>query len=223
MSLLRLGTPGLDLQPALTTTQVPIAGGAGGLFSNSGNLCTITTNAAHGLTFNPSAGVMPNYFVTFAGVTGQTGVGSLISNVFRILTIPSTTTFTIYSTVTAAVMTAATVIPVFYSPFTAQGTSSFAGGPTQTIAAVPTAFPPASLDCAVGYSVLGANCTVQGCLPQNALILDALSTPAAGTPNSPTWTVLQVASSTELMAFFPPNVALWASGGAGTTTMAMIN
>jgi hypothetical protein len=222
MSVLRLGTPGLDLQPALTTTQVPIAG-TGGTFANSGNLCTITTGAAHGLTFNPSAGVMPNYFVTFAGITGQSGVGSLISNVFRILSIPSTTTFTIYSTVTAATITAGTIIPVFFAPFTAQGGSAFAGGPSQTIASVVTPFPPAALDVAMAYCLLGPNCTVQGCLPQNALILDALSTPAAGTPNAPTWTTLQAASTNDLSFLSAPNIAVWASGGAGTSTFAAIN
>lgn len=227
MSILRLGTPGLDLQGSLTTTQVPVAAGASGTFANSGNLCTITTTAAHGLALNPTAGVMPNYYVTFAGVTAQTGVGSLNSNIFRILSIPSTTTFTIFSTVLTATVTGATIIPVFFPPFTAQGTSSFAGGPTQTIATVVTPFPPAALELAMVYTVLGPNCTVQGALgfplPQTILLLDALTTPAAGTPGSPTWTQLQPVSSSELMFLAPPNVALWASGGAGTTTVAVIN
>jgi hypothetical protein len=226
MSLLRLPTPGLDLQGSLTTTQVPIAGGASGTFANSGNLCTITTTAAHGLTLTPSAGVMPNYYVTFSGVTAQTGVGSLNSNIFRILSIPSTTTFTIYSTVTAATITAATIIPVFYPIFIAANGSSFAGGPTQTISAVVTPFPPAQLAGASFYAVLGANCTVQAALGnpvQTILLLDALTTPTTGTPTSPTWTAVQPASSAELMWAAPPNIALWASGGAGTSTIACIN
>src|SRR5579862_9740710 len=110
MGLLRLPTPGFDYQPQLTITQFVIPAGAGATFSNAnsanvgqGGVCTITTNAAHGLTLNPSAGVPPNYFVGFGGSTSAlTGTGILVGNIFRILSIPSTTTFTIWSTVSTA-------------------------------------------------------------------------------------------------------------------------
>lgn len=227
MPILRLPTPGLDLDGAITISSVAVAAGVSGLFANSGNLCTITTTAAHGLTLNPAAGVAPNYYVTFTGATGQTGVGSINSNIFRILTIPSTTTFTIYSTVTAATMTGATVIPVFYPNFLAAFGSTYAGGPTQTISSVVTPFPPAQLEAASVFCLLGANCTVQGALGnplQQIILLDALTTPTTGTPTSPTWTSMQAVSTNELEWLSPPNLAVWASTtNAGPSTVVVIN
>jgi hypothetical protein len=230
MSLLRLPTPGLDLQPGLTISNVAVAAGVSSSFANSGNLCTITTTTPHGLTLNPALGTAPNYFVTFSGVSAQTGVGTLNSNIFRILSIPSTTTFTIYSTITGATLNGGNVIPVFYPPFTASFGSNFAGGPTQTISSVVTPFPPPQLEAASFYSVLAANCTVQAALGSagvtgNVIILDALSTPAAGTPAvGPTWTSVQPVSSSELNWAAPPNVAVWASTtSAGNSVVAVIN
>src|SRR5258708_4766484 len=99
MGLLRLPTPGFDLQSQLTTAQFVIAAGAGATFAAANNIMTITFNAAHGLTLNPTAPAMPNYFITFGGSTsGLTGTGVLVGNIFRILTIPSTTAITIYGT-----------------------------------------------------------------------------------------------------------------------------
>ena len=97
-------------------------------FAASNNIATITTTNPHGLTFNPAANTLANYFVTFAGnITGQTGVGTLIGNTFRILTIPSTTTFTIYTTVTAATAaTTASITPVFVPQFQIAPLSGFA-------------------------------------------------------------------------------------------------
>lgn len=223
MSLLRLPVPGLDLQSPITISQVPITL-AGGSISNSGNILTVTTPSAHGLTFNPSAGTAPNYYVTFAGTSAPTGTGVLNGNIFRILSIPSTTTFTIYSTITGATLTGSTVIPVFFAPFTARGGSSFAGGPTQTISSVVTPFPPANLEGAYIYAVLGANCTVQMNMQQTALLLDALSTPSAGTPGTaPTWTAFQAASSNNSAWISAPWGCIWASGSAGTSTLSVVN
>jgi hypothetical protein len=107
MSDLKIAVPGLDYYSEYSTAQFVIPAGAGATFVASNNIATITTNAAHGLTFNPSPGVLPNYFIQLGGsVSGTTGTGQLIGPVFRILSIPSTTTFTIYTTVTA--LTAAT-------------------------------------------------------------------------------------------------------------------
>lgn len=224
MSLLRLPLPGLDLQSKLAITQTAITL-AGGSLANSGNILTVTTPAAHGLTFNPAAGVPPNYFVTFAGTSAPTGVGVLNGNIFRILSIPSTTTFTVYSTVTGATLTGSTVIPVFYPPFAAMPGSAWLNGPAQTAAGTVTQYPPAALDGAYVYAFTGANCTVQMDLGQVATILDPLSTPASGTPAiAPTWNAFQGASTNNSAFLAPPWGAVWASSGsAGTTTLSVVN
>ena len=120
MSILKIAVAGTDYYTEQTTTQIPISAGASGTFSAANNIATITTTSAHGLTFSPSAGTLPNYFVQFGGTTsGLTGTGILVGNNFRILSIPSTTTFTIYTTVTAATVTSMTIIPVFFPTFIA--------------------------------------------------------------------------------------------------------
>lgn len=225
MSLLRLPYAGLDLESTLTITQFVIPAGAGATFSATNNICTFTSNAAHGLTLNPAAGVPPNYFVTFGGSSsGLTGTGVLINNVFRILSIPSTTTFTFYSTITAATVTSTTVIPVFYPNFLAGFTSGYAGGPTQTISTVVTPFPPPQLVGADVIMQLGANCVFVINAAQTAVILDGQSTPAAGTPaTAPTWTTAAAASTNFETFMAPPTMALFASGTTATTTLNCVN
>lgn len=229
MSILRLPTPGLDLQAKQTITQFVIPAGAGATFAASGNICTFTSNAAHGLTFNPSAGVPPNYFVTFGGSTsGISGTGVLINNVFRILSIPSTTTFTFYSTITAATVTSTTVIPVFFPLFTAgPNNGQWAGGPNQTISSVVTYFPPPNLAGAFVNAILGANCNIVADLAGVATILDGFSTQSQAGGNTPatapTWTTLQAASTNEGMWLAPPTMAIFANGTTATTTLSVVN
>jgi len=117
MSDLKLAVPGNDYLPELRTTQVQVALGASGAFSVTNNIATITFTSAHGLTFSPAAGILPNYFITFNGVSGISGTGTLNGPVFQILAIPSTTTIQIWTTVTAATMTAANAWPVFFPQF----------------------------------------------------------------------------------------------------------
>jgi hypothetical protein len=120
MSDLKIAVPGLDYVTELNTTQTAIAySGNNFTVSFSNNICTVTTTTAHGLTFSPSAGTLPNFFVTFSGVTGMSGTGTLNGPIFQILTIPSTTTFTFYTTVTAATVTSASILPVFIPVFQA--------------------------------------------------------------------------------------------------------
>jgi hypothetical protein len=236
MSILRLPTPGLDLQSKLSISQFTIPAGAGATFANAnsanvgqGGVCTFTTNAAHGLTLNPAAGVPPNYFVTFGGSTSSiTGNGVLINNVFRILSIPSTTTFTFWSTISTATVTSTTVIPVFFPPFTASAGSGFAGGPTQTISTVVTPFPPAALAGASVYIVPGANSNTVIDQGQIAVILDALSTasqPGGNTPSTaPTWSVFVPASGASDNPWLaPPWGAIFANGTTATTTVSVVN
>lgn len=222
MSLLKLPYQGLDLETELSITQFVIPAGAGATYAVSNNIATFTTNAAHGLTLTPTAPAPPNYFVTFGGSSsGITGTGVLIGNVFRILTIPSTTTFTFYCTITAATVTSTTVIPVFFPNFTAANGSSWAGGPTQTISSVVTPFPPPQLAGGVLYARNAANCAVRVNVDQTAVILDQTTgnTPAT----APTWRDQIAASANGFCWVAPPWGAIWANGTTATSTFSFGN
>jgi hypothetical protein len=226
MGLLRLPTPGFDLQSQLTISQFVIPAGAGATFAASGNIMTITFNAAHGLTLNPSAGVPPNYFITFGGSTsGLTGTGVLVGNIFRILTIPSTTSITIYGTITAATVTSLTGIPIFFPPFTASPGSLYSGPqPTQTVSSVTTSYPPPNLEGAYVYAQLGANCAIRINPKLDAVILDAQTTPSTGTPGTaPTWTDQVAASNNGALVMMPPWSAIWANGSTANSTVSVMN
>lgn len=217
---IKIPVAGLQFQSELSTTQVPIALGAGGTFAVSNNIATITFNAAHGLTLNPAAGTLANYFVQFNGVTAQTGVGTLNGPIFRILAIPSTTTIQIFTTVTAATMTAANAVPVFVVPFIGQNVSSFANGPTQTIATVVTPFPPAWVGAGMVNLSLGANCTVQY-NPDNTSIIQDPTSPST-LAAAPTYRTLLAASTATQLWMSDVSIALFASGGAGTSRLSVI-
>jgi hypothetical protein len=216
----RLPVQGFDFFVEQTITQFAIPAGAGATFSAANSIATITFNAAHGLTLAPAANVPPNYFITFGGsISGVVGTGTLIGNIFRILSIPSATAITIYTTITAANVTAMTGIPVFYPWLLPPQQSAFVGGPTQTIAGTVTTFPPPYLQAAtVNYS-LGANCAVRYNPDRTAQILDGASTPAlGGTPAvAPVWRDLVSVNNPSQDWIFAPSCAIWANGAAGTS------
>lgn len=201
MSDLKIAVGGVDYITEQSTTQYVIPAGAGASFSASNNIATITTNAAHGLTFNPSPNALPNYFIKFAtAATVGSGTGVLLNNVFRILSIPSTTTFTIYTTVTTATITSTTFVPIFYPAFTVallsnpayfNGTGTFA-----TTGIYPNY---GAVQCA--NLTLGANCNAYY-NPDNAGVpLDATS---GNTPSTaPTWRKMLAASSGGQVRFGP--------------------
>lgn len=223
----RLPTAGLDLQlPELAIAQFLIPLGAGATYSMANNIATFTFNAAHGLTLSPAAGVPPNYFISFGGTaTTLTGTGQLVGNIFRILTIPSTTAITFYCTIATATVTATTGIPVFFPPFTAGIGSPFQNGPSQVIATAGT-YPLPNLTGALANYSLAANALVRYNPAQDAVILDAVSTPAlAGgfTPvTAPTWRTLLAASSVGQVWGAPPWTAIWASGTTATSNVSVI-
>lgn len=224
MSILKLPYGGLDLESELTITQYVIPAGGSATYSATSNIATFTTNAAHGLTLTPSAGVPPNYFVSFAGSTsGISGTGVLIDNVFRILSIPSTTTFTFYCTITAATVTSTTVVPVFFPNFIAGFGSGFSGGPTQTISSVVTPEPSPQLTGGMVYVRAGANCVTRVNTDQTAVILDQFSTASltgGNTPaTAPTWRTQIAASVNGMVWLSAPWGAIWASGTTATTTL----
>lgn len=117
------------LQPEASTTAVPIAMGAGGLFAlqSQTNLALLTFNSAHGYTAtanangtttfaNASTGHGPSaggqtYF-QISGATVNTAVNAVT---FAIAAIPSTTTMLVWCTLTGTnpTVTAANFNPVF--------------------------------------------------------------------------------------------------------------
>ena len=224
MTIAKIAVNQTNFLPELTITQFVIPAGAGALYAAANNIATITTNAAHGLTFNPAAGVPPNYFVTFGGSTSAiVGSGILVGNVFRILSIPSTTTFTIYSTITSATVTAMTVIPVFVSPFTATPGSVFQNTLVQV--GVNYAGPQGPFGSGINC-VLGANCVVTYCPSNNAVILDGYTTPqlaGAVTPSvAPTYRNLSPASTSAQVWMFGPDTIIQASGTTATSFISVI-
>lgn len=203
------------LQPELSTTQVPISSGAGSCaFAN--NICTMTFAAAHGLTMAPAAGTMPNYFIQFSGATAQSGTGSINGPIFRILGIPSTTTITFYTTVTAATWTAGTATPVFLPPFTSILGSTFVG----FLNNLGTNVPPALLQGSFCNLALGPNCTVQYNPDNTSVIYDGSTgnTPAA----APTYRTLVAASGAGQIWLNGPQMGVFASGGAGTSRVSVL-
>jgi hypothetical protein len=225
MSELRLPMAGLDFFPEQTVTQFAIPAGAGATFAAANNIGTITFNAAHGLTLQPAANVPPNYFLTFGGaITVTGGTGTLIGNIFRILSIPSATSITIYTTITAATITSLTGIPVFYPWLLPAQQSGFLNGPTQTIAGTVTPFPPPYMQGAMCNFAQGPNCAVRYNPDRTAVILDGASTPAlGGTPAAaPVWRDLGAASTNNQIWICAPQIAIWANGTAGSSFFSQI-
>jgi hypothetical protein len=212
---MKLPVQGLQFQSELTTTQVPVAVGAG-TFAAANNIATLTFAAAHGLTLTPAAGTLANYFFQLAGATAQSGVGTINGPIFRILSIPSTTTLTFYTTVTAATVTAATLTPVFVVPFIGQNVSAFVNGPLQGT----TPVAPAWVGAGMINASLGANCTIQYNPDNTSIIQDpTVPTTLAATP---VYRTLVAASGSGQQWLSDVSIALFASGGAGTSRVSLI-
>lgn len=176
-------------------------------------IALITTTSAHGLTFTPAANTLPNFFVTFQGnITAQTGPGTIIGNIFRILTIPSTTTFTIATTVlTATAATTAGIVPVFIPQFQVGVGSVFAGGPQSGNPLVPAIGTyTSSENC---NFTLGANCVVNYYPDNTGTILDSSNTSSA----TPTPTTAPVA---RLLLAASSQGQVWMDGVASTLMVA---
>lgn len=222
MSDLKIALPGTVYFPELSTSQFAILASVNAwTFSAANNIATITTTSAHGLTFNPAAGTLANFFVTFAGnITAQTGVGTLIGNTFRILTIPSTTTFTIYTTVTAATAaTTAAITPVFIPAFQVQPVSGFASGLQLGTPAVN--YPGQIAGSANCNFTLGANCLVNYFPDNTALLLD--STTGATPTTAPVARLLLAASGQgQIWMDGVGSTQVWASGTTATSRVSVV-
>ena len=223
MSDLKIAVGGLDYFPEQSTAQFVIPAGAGATFAVANNIATITFNAAHGLTFNPAANVLPNYFIKFGGTTsGLTGTGILVGNVFRILSIPSTTTITIYTTITAATVTSLTGIPVFYPVFQ---TALLSGAATGTLASGTTG----SFATSGGYPfygttqcvnfTFGANCTALYNPDNTGAPLDAST---GNTPSTAPRVLPFAAVSTSSQLRFGPYDYIAASGSTATSYISIV-
>ena len=223
----KMGVVGSNYLAEQTITQFVIPAGVGATYSAANNIATFTTNAAHGLTFNPAAGTPPNYFVTFGGSTSApTGTGVLVGNIFRILSIPTTTTFTFYCTLTALTVTAATVIPVFVAPFIASPGSTF-GSNIVTQTASLTQYPgPQGPYGSFCNMLLGANCNVTYNPDNTAVILDGYTTPllSGGTTPAvaPVYRNLVPASTSGQVWMFGPDTIVQANGTTATSRISVI-
>jgi len=213
MSDLKIAVGGLDYFTEQSTTQFVIPAGAGATFSAANNIATITFNAAHGLTFSPSANVLPNYFIKFGGSTsGLTGTGILVGNVFRILSIPTTTSITIYTTITAATVTSLTGIPVFYPVFQSALLSSSANLPSATT------IPYFGTAQCVNLT-LGANCVASYNSDNTGYPLDA--TTGATPATAPTVRTMLAASASGQLRFGPYDY-IAASGTTATSYLSIV-
>ena len=226
---------GLSLQSELSVSQFVIPAGAGATVGPTNpavpNNLLVTFNAAHGLTMTPAPGIMPNYFISFGGVgTVLTGTGVLVGNIFRILSIPSTTTIVIYSTVLTATVTALTGIPVFLPPFSAGGANLGIGGPTQYVP-LGAVYPPVGGayvtqpqvqvgQCALYYS-LGANCAIQYNSDLTFIPLDASTGPTPAV--APVFRPLAVASSSGDVIGAGASLVVFANGTTATSRFSVHN
>jgi hypothetical protein len=215
MSDLKISVPGLDYFPEQSTTQFVIPAGGGATFANSGNICTITTNAAHGLTFSPAANTLPNYFIQFAtAATVLTGTGILLGQIFRILSIPTTTTFTIYSTVLTATITSTTFNPVFLPVFQSALLSGAANLPLGT-----TQQYYGSAQCC--NLTLGANCNAQY-NPDNTFIpLDSTVNGGVTPSVAPTFRTMVAAGAGGQVRFGPQDILI-ANGTTATSRISIV-
>lgn len=168
MGEIKLPVPGIEFLQEVQTAQIAISNATNAqTYAFANNICTVTFAAAHGITNAFTAGsgatpsTLPNYYFLFGGtaMTGLTGIGILQGPIFRILTIPSTTTLTFYTTVTAATVGAATTFqPVFLLPnIPLPASGLYSGGPTL----LGVAQPPPWTYAATANLLTGANCTVQ--------------------------------------------------------------
>jgi len=223
MSDLKIAVPGLDYVTEQSTTQVPIAySGNNFTVAFSNNICTVTTTSAHGLTFSPSAGTLPNFFVTFSGASGFSGTGTLNGPVFAILSIPSTTTFTFYTTVTAATVTSASIVPVFIPAFQASLLSGAAQWwwSNSTTSTISPQFPLyGSVQCV--NLTTGANCLARY-NPDNTNVIQVPGPSTQYTlSTTPTFRTMLAASSAGQLRFGPQDILI-ASGSAGTTYLSIV-
>jgi hypothetical protein len=225
MSDLKIAVGGLDYFPEQSTAANGTTTMTAVTTTSTNNIMTITTAAAHGLTFNPAANVLPNYFVKFGGTgySAISGTGVLLNNVFRILSIPSTTTFTIYTTITSITTTTGSlIIPVFYPVFQ---TALLSGAATGTLASGTTgAFATSggypfygSTQC-VNFT-FGANCNAQYNPDNTGVPLDAST---GNTPSTaPTVRTLAAVSTSGQLRFGPYDY-IQALGSAATSVISIV-
>ena len=236
MGDIKLPVVGMEFLQEVQTVQLAISNGSNAFtFAFANNICTMTFTTPHGITSAFTAGsgatpsTMPNYYFLLGGtaITGLTGTGILQGPIFRILTIPSTTTLTFYTTVTAATTGAATTFqPVFLLPNIPLPVSGlYSGGPTL----VGVAQPPPWIYATAANLLTGANCTVQY-FPTNwaGSTIPAQQIYDATTGNTPgvaptARTIVPVSTAAQLTLMGPGVAAIVASTtNAGTTFASVI-
>jgi hypothetical protein len=235
MPTLKMPVPGIEFLQEVQTTQIAIIQSTNAMtWAFSNNIGTITFASPHGITNAYTAGsgatptTLPNYYFLVAGtaMTGVTGIGTLQGPIFRILGIPSTTTLTFYTTVTAATSGASTTFqPVFLLPnIPLPASGPYSGGPTLT----GVAQPPPWLYAAEYNVITGANCTVQyaptnwaGSTIPSQIIYDSTTGNTPGV--APTMrTIVPASSQGQLQMQTPGNYPIVASTTSAGTTFASV-
>ncbi|MBX6392464.1 MAG: hypothetical protein IRY96_03245 [Burkholderiales bacterium] len=102
MSILKLPVPGSTFNAQLSVSLVPST--VSGTPTPSNGILTVTTTAAHGLSVGQA--------VTFTGSSNNAYNGV----VFKVLSVPSSTTFTVASTLGQLTGTTISAVPVYYPP-----------------------------------------------------------------------------------------------------------
>lgn len=236
MSDLKIAVPGAVYQTELSTTQIAITNAANALsLAVSNNIATLTFASAHGLTAAPAAGTLPNFYFTFAAATVTGGTGTLNGPIFQILSIPSTTTLTFYTTVTSATFSGASVIPVFipvYSAFTGSAFSGYINSYSPvTSSVIQTPLP--ILSTANCNFTTGPNCLVAYYPDNTSIIQTPISVnvvsgvaqpPGQTLVTAPTQrTLLPASSQGQVWLDGTASIAVLASGTAGTSRVSVIS
>jgi hypothetical protein len=236
MGEIKMPALGIEFLQEAQTAQIAIVQTTNAMtWAFANNIGTATFAAVHGITSAYTAGsgatpsTLPNYYFLLGGtaMTGLTGTGILQGPIFRILSIPSTTTLTFYTTVTAATSGASTTFqPVFLPPnIPLPASGPYTGGPTLLGVIQPAPFFYGA-SCNI---VTGANCTVQyspsnwagsTILPQ--LVYDSTT---GNTPSTaPTVRTLLPVSSAGQFNMMTPGTAFLAAStvNAGTTFVSVL-
>lgn len=198
MSIQKIPAAGFTFNPEVSTTLIPVAGS--GTPTPANGVLTFTTTGAHGM-------------VAGQGVTFTTTVSAVAptdyytKTMFVVLSVPSTTTFTIATANTGQVTTAGTAVPIF---LTKAGMHFFVTGANAKVQYNPdnTGY------VQVGDLLSSTNTTVPP--------TDTVSAPVPTSVYNATWRDVVAVSSAGMVYMDGFGMRIICSGGAGTTVWSNI-
>lgn len=201
MSIQKIPLQGFTFLPEVSSTLVPVTG-TGTPTPSANNILTYTTSGAHGLAAGQN--------VTFTGATPA----AYNTTTFVVLSVPTTTTFTIYvlpsgsSTALGQVTVAGSVVPI---RILGSGKTSKAGMYFITTGA----------NAVVQYNPDNTGYTDQGAILSGAQLTtpptDSVSPTVPASVTGATWRTLIAASSQGMVWSDGYGVRILFSGSAGTT------